>query len=222
MFVKVIFHGMLRKICPDVYEIEANTPVEAIRGITNQFRDKLIRRDGQRFVCSVKECPNDIDLNSCFRHDELNIYPAFCASGGGSRPGVVQMVVGAVLMVVGAVMVAAGVYFQQPWLIEAGLNAVFYGKLMFLGGALTYFLSPKLDTANSSDNPESSKAFGNSGNTTKIGTRIAIGYGKYKVAGQYLSINTSAISTKDGASVTSTIFGIGKKVIRPSEGVDRQ
>lgn len=222
MFVKVIFHGMLRKICPDVYEIEANTPVEAIRGITNQFRDKLIRRDGQRFVCSVKECPRDIDLNSCFRHDELNIYPAFCASGGGSRPGVVQMVVGEIMIVAGAVMVAAGVYFGQPWLIEAGLQAVFYGKLMLLAGALTYFLSPKLDTAHSSDNPESSKAFGNSGNTTKIGTRIAIGYGRYKVAGQYLSINTSAISTKNGKTVAITTLGGGKKVIRASEGVDAQ
>lgn len=222
MLIKIIFHGALKKICPDVYKVEANTPAEAIRGITNQFRDKLIRRDGQRFICSVKECPNDVDLNSCFRSEELNLYPAFCASGGGNKGGMTTMIIGAIIAVVGAVMVGAGVYFGQPWLVSAGLWVTSFGKAVMLGGAIQYFFGPNIDTANSADDPESSKTFGNSGNTTKIGTRIPIGYGKYKVAGQYLSINTSAISTKDGAAVKTTIFGIGKKVIRESTGVDSE
>lgn len=193
MFVKVIFHGALKRICPDKYKVDVSTPSEAIRAVTNQFKDKLIRKDRQRFVCSIKECPRDIDLNNTLRTDELNIYPAFCASGGGNKAGLTQMVIGAVIAIVGAVMVGAGVYFQQPWLIQAGLYTIQAGKLLMMAGAIQYFFGPKLpDTANSQSNPESSRTFGNSANTTKIGTRIPVGYGLYKVAGQYLSINTSA------------------------------
>ena len=217
MFVKVIFHGVLKKVCPDIYEIDASTPAEAIRGITNQFRNKLLRKDGQRFVCSIKECPRDIDLNSCLRTKELNIYPSFCASGGSvSKPGLMQTIVGAIIVAIGAVL----------WFVPGGQAAGVFlmkaGAVMMIAGALTYALSPKMDTAHSSNNPESSKAFGNSGNTTKIGTRIPIGYGTYKVAGQYLSINTESVDTMSGASskISSGILGLGIKAItKPSQGV---
>ena len=183
MFVKVLFHGPLKRLCNGEYKVDANTPAEAIRAVTNQLKDKLIRKDKQRFVCSVKECPRDIDLNSTLRGDELNIYPAFCASGGGKKGGIVQMVVGAVLVAAGVAMAISGVGAAfAPSVIAAGVG-------LFLGG-LSNYLFPLKDIANDSDNPDSSRAFGNSGNTTKIGTRIPVGYGTYKVAGQYLSINT--------------------------------
>lgn len=202
MFVKVIFHGVLKKLCPDVYEVDASTPIEAIRGVTNQLRDKLIRRDGHRFICSVKECKTDLQFNSSLNSDELNIFPAFYASGGGNKGGVTTMVIGAILAVVGAVMVGAGVYFGQPWLIQAGLYTVSAGKLLMLAGAIQYFMSPKTDTGNTQENPESSKTFGNQGNTTKIGTRIPVGYGRYKIAGQYLSINTQTVDVANGLTTT--------------------
>lgn len=186
MFVKVIFHGILKKVCPDVYEVDANTPAEAIRGVTNQFRSKLIRKDGGRFVCAVKECPRDVDLNSSIHCEELNIFPTFCASGGGGKKGgIMQMVVGAIMIVVGAVMIATGVGAPfGTYLVVAGIG-------MFLGG-LSQVLFPYKDTSNDSSNPDSSRTFGNNGNTSKIGTRIPIGYGRYKIAGQYISINTQA------------------------------
>ena len=185
MFVKVLFHGALKRICPDEYKVDVSTPAEAIRAVTNQFKDKLIRKDGQLFVCSVKECPRDIDLNNSLRGDELNIYPAFCASGGGNqkKTGIVQMVIGAVMIAAGATMMISGVgsAFGAP-LIIGGIG-------MMLGGVSNYFF-PMKDTSSDSNNPDSSRVFGNNGNTTKIGTRIPIGYGRYKIAGQYLSINT--------------------------------
>lgn len=218
MFVKVLFHGMLKKICPDVYEVDVNTPAEAIRAVTNQFRDKLIRRDGQRFVCSIKECPRDVDLNSCLRENEINIYPSFCASGGSvSKPGLMQVVVGAVIVAVGAVLTLV------PGMQAAGVFMMKAGAVMMIAGALTYALSPKMDTAHSSDNPESSKAFGNSGNTTKIGTRIPIGYGRYKIAGHFLSINTNAVVTKGGDVQKTIRVGFGNKKVTygtPSMGVE--
>ena len=195
MFVKVIFHGILKTLGPDEYSVEANTPAEAIRGVTNQLRDKLIRKDGSRFICTVKECPNQIQLTSGIRGDELNIYPAFCASGGSSKPGVFQMIVGTVILVIGAALMLI------PSAQGVGLTLIKVGGMIAIGGALTY-LSGLLtnDTAKATDNPESSKTFGNNGNTTKIGTRIPIGYGLYKVAGQYLSVNTQAVDRSSGVS----------------------
>lgn len=209
MFVKVIFHGILKNICPGEYTVDANTPAEAIRGITNQFRDKLIRRDGHRFICMVKECPKQIQLTSGLRTDELNIYPAFCASGGGNSGSWINIVIGAVLITAAVVLgpagwAMAGVGFGAIAASTATTMALM-GAGMMLSGFAGMLFSPKMDTAVSSDNKESSKIFGNNGNTTKIGTRIPIGYGLYKIAGQYLSVNTQAVDR--GSNINSGYIG---------------
>lgn len=204
MLVKVIFHGVLKKICPEEYEIDANTPAEAIRGVTNQFRDKLIRRDGKRFVCSVKECPNEINLTSGIRSDELNIFPTFSASGGGKR-GWVTFAIGAVLVAATLLTFgAASVGIAAAW--TAGMGS-FWGSMglmmgtsMMLSGLSQALFTPKIDTASSTSNPESSRTFGTPGNTTKIGTRIPVGYGIYKVSGQYISVNTQTVD-KDSLEI---------------------
>lgn len=209
MFVKVIFHGILKKICPDEYTVDANTPAEAIRGVTNQFKEKLIRKDGHRFICMVKECPKQIQLTSGLRTEELNIYPAFCASGGGSNNSWVSVAIGAILVTAAVLLgpagwAAAGVGFGVVSASTATTLALMGGGMM-LSGFAGIFFAPKVDTAISSDNPESSKTFGNNGNTTKIGTRIPIGYGLYKIAGQYLSVNTQAVDR--GHSINSGYIG---------------
>ena len=98
MLVKIIFHGALKRICPKEYEVNADTPVEAIRGLTNQFRDKLFRKDGKRFICRVAECPDAIGLSSGIRSSELNIYPIFSASGGGNSSPWTMIAVGAIIL----------------------------------------------------------------------------------------------------------------------------
>lgn len=226
MFVKVLFHGMLKKICPDVYEVDVNTPAEAIRAVTNQFRDKLIRRDGQRFVCSIKECPRDVDLNSCLRENEINIYPSFCASGGGKGASPWAMVAIGALIVVAAVFLGPGGFAAAMTAANWGAWSAGFalmGASMMVSGLTTALFGPNMDTAHSSNNPESSKAFGNSGNTTKIGTRIPIGYGRYKIAGHFLSINTNAVVTKGGDVQKTIRAGFGNKKVTygtPSMGVE--
>lgn len=195
MFVKVIFHGVLKKLCPDEYKVEAETAAEAIRGVTNQLRKKLVRKDGTMFQVICKQCLTKFAFFSHIPESEepfeLDLYPAFVPSGGGSA-NVVNMIVGAVLMVVGLIMVAAGVYFEQPWLVKAGWATFKFGLAMVLSGTIGLLLQSKTkDTA--SDSTESSRTFGTNTNTTKIGTRIPIGYGKYKLYGHYLSVNTQAV-----------------------------
>nr|DAR17976.1 MAG TPA: tail assembly protein [Caudoviricetes sp.] len=199
MLVKIIFHGALKRICPKEYEVNADTPVEAIRGLTNQFRDKLFRKDGKRFICRVAECPDAIGLSSGIRSSELNIYPIFSASGGGNSPPWTMIAVGAIILTA-AVFLGPGAFGLAGlgWFGSTTSSIIGgIGLSMMLSG-VSLLLAPSTDT--SFDNSESSRTFGNNGNTTKIGTPIPIGYGLYKVAGQYLSVNTQAVDRQSGVS----------------------
>lgn len=192
MFVKIKFHGILKKLCPKVYEIDAQTPSEAIRGLTNQL-PQLKRKDGSRFHCRVKECPTKESLFSTFGDiTELNVYPSFIAAGGGDS-GWFQVVVGAIVVVVGLIMIGAGTYFGQPWLVEAGKYVVASGVAMMIGGA-AQMLMPLPKTSNTQESQVAeSRFFTKNQNTTAIGTRITLAYGKNKIYGQLLSFNTQAV-----------------------------
>jgi predicted phage tail protein len=201
--MKIKFHGFLKKLCPkEYYEIDARTPAEAIRGLTNQMK-QLIRIGGNRWVCRVKECPNRDDLYSTNPDlTELNIYPDYMPAGGGSS-GTMQIIVGVVLVVVAVLLwiflPGAGVAMTAALaegataLTTAGMLTLSVGMIgtgLILSGIATMMI--KVPKSGGSDDTESNKYFGSSQNTTKIGTRIAIGYGKYKFHGHLLSVTTES------------------------------
>lgn len=204
MFVKIKFHGMLGKILPEIYRVEAETAAEAIRAVTMQFRKQLVRKDGMMFSAICKEFHTRFELFSHIpdglpEEPEINIYPAFAPAGGGG--GNTALIVGGIVLLAGVAIltggfglaaapaIAAGGWSATAALTGWGLVAI-GGGMMLLG--LSQMMVPKTDTS-SSDSTESSRVFGANTNTTKIGTRIAVGYGKYRVYGQYLSVNTQAV-----------------------------
>lgn len=202
--MKIKFHGFLKRLCPkEYYEIEAKSAAEAIRGLTNQL--KQLRRVGaNRWSCRVKECPKRDDLYVINEGlTELNLYPDYTPAGGGGNMGVTQMIIGAVIIVAavvgafftgGATLAALGSLSATWGAISAGFAAstmltasLAMGAALVLGGlAQTLQKVPKVK---SDEDSERNKYFSSGKNTSEIGTRIAIGYGKYKVAGQILSIN---------------------------------
>lgn len=192
MFVKVKFHGILKKLCPKVYEIDAQTPAEAIRGLTNQL-PQLKRKDGKRYQCQLRECPTKDSLFSTFGDVcELNVYPSFIASGGGSSFGNwFNVVVGTVAIVVGVV----GLVFLG-W---TGWGAVGACALIGVGAAMLSagvqgLLTPTPQVPNTQESQVAeSRIFNSNQNTTAIGTRIAVAYGRNKIYGQLLSFNTQAV-----------------------------
>lgn len=195
MLVKVIFHGVLKKLCPDEYKVEAETAAEAIRGVTNQLRKKLVRKDGTMFQVVCKQCLTRFAFFSHIPESEetfeLDLYPAFIPSGGGNG-NVVNMIVGAVLIVIGTLLLIFGPEkISGVKVATIGWSLITAGTIQFLTGAIGLLLTKKQDV--SSDTTESSRTFGANTNTTKIGTRIPIGYGKYKIYGHYLSVNTQAV-----------------------------
>lgn len=192
MFVKVKFHGILKKLCPKVYEIDAQTPAEALRGLTNQLH-QLRRKDGKRYECQIKECPTKDSLFSTFGDiSELNIYPSFIASGGGSSFGNwFNVVVGTIAIVVGVI----GLVFLgwTGWGAVGGWALIGVGAAMLSAG-VQGLLNPVPQIPNSQESQVAESRFFNSNqNTTAIGTRIAVAYGRNKIYGQLLSFNTQAV-----------------------------
>lgn len=208
--MKIKFHGFLKKLCPkEYYEVDARTPAEAIRGLTNQMK-QLIRVGGNRWLCRVRECPNREDLYAINPElNELNVYPDYSPAGAGSS-GTMQIIVGVVLVVVAVVgafftgggtlaMLGIGGTFSASAVggaIAAGFaasalasSALLAGVGLILSGIATMMMKvPKA----ANDDSDSNKYFGGSSNTTRIGTRIAIGYGKYKFYGHLLSVTTES------------------------------
>lgn len=195
MFVKVKFHGLLKKLCPDEYKVDVETAREAIRAVTLQLKDKLVRKDGNLFIFRVPECPSIEDLDKNIQTDEINLYPQLALSGGGGN-----WITTAIIIVVGVALIAVGgaallAYAWATAIISsagAAWAAVCVGAILCLQG-ISALMMPKLGDTASANNGDPSNVFGLKENTTKIGTPIPIGYGKYMLAGQFLSINSQSI-----------------------------
>ena len=184
--VRIILHGALRRAMPGgltSFECEARTPSEAIRALFNQHPPRA-PAPGRKWVVAIAGCDSEAALHSPIAGPELHVMPAMMGAGGGSG-GFIQIVVGIVLI---AVSFIPGMQWAAPYLVAAGIS-------MIAGGAISLLSpQPKLSTPDTSvpDNPEESRYLGAAGNTTKSGTRIPYGFGRYKVPGHYLHFDVEA------------------------------
>lgn len=189
MLVKVKFHGFLKKLCPDEYKVDARTPYEAIRMVTGQLGDKLKRPNGHRFSVFVKEAKTNAEMDSSLTSDELNVFPAFVPAGGhGSMAGyLLRSLVYMILIVIFALVA-----------LLPGMQAVGIGGMLAVGGMwlgdtanvlINHFTKKEKPDQNET---QQNYAFGIDGNTTKIGTAIPVGYGRYRVYGHLLSLGSES------------------------------
>ena len=184
MRVKIIPHGILKKLMPLGFECEARTPFEALNAVSRQF---LSGKNAGLNKCSIQiaGCPTIASIYSPLQWPELHIMPAFC--GGG---GLVKVIVGAVLIIAAVAAVAFG-GVAAGGLMATALGGVFsVGMSLVLGGILE-MLSPYPNPKNQYVSP-SGGSFSGVPNTAAMGTYIAIGYGRFAVGGQYLSIGVEA------------------------------
>lgn len=183
MMRRIILHGHLRKLAPEGVAVDADTAYDAVLGLSHALRAELAPRPG-REPERVRLLGYDIDQDLYVPlgdETELHLVPAF----SGGKGGLFQIVVGVVLIVVGAVV------SYIPGGQSIGWFMINMGIGMVLGGVLT-MLSPapkpaELQGSGSGANPDPSQYLGQPRNTTKIGTRIPVLYGKYRVFGQILS-----------------------------------
>lgn len=186
MKIKVIFKGYLSKLCPEIYEVEAESAREAIKGVTNQL-PQLVRKNRHRFICKVKDYNTVEDIDSTPKSETLELYPVFAPSGGGNGRAWATIAIGVIMIALA--FVTAGASFTGAGVLASILGGS--GTSLVLGGIMQ-LLMPKPDTSEDTE-PENSRYFGQRKNTTAVGTRIAIGYGKYRVYGQILSFNLQAV-----------------------------
>lgn len=188
MRIKLIFHGFLKHICPNGFEVEASSIADALKGWSIQHKSQLKNRP----VLTVDEAPDDARLFSLPTTSEINVRPFFEGAGGGGGGGFIKIVIGAVLIATGLDVAAGALAGSTAAVLGTAMTGV--GIAMVAGGLLELLSpSPKLNLDfNMTSDSERSRYLGAPKNTTKIGTPITIGWGTFKVYGHYLSYNIDA------------------------------
>ena len=201
MRITVVFHGILGKLCPGKYEVEANNAFEALRIVCKNNEKKLTRKNGHQFKCFVKECPKDEDLYKNGKTEVLNVIPSFCPSGGGTSNAAWKQtaIIAAIVVVVVVAVVLSGGSLAATTTVggKTALTAMgtFYASagLMIAGvwlGALSQHMAKKKKP--DQNDTVQNYAFGLNGNTVTSGTAIPIAYGRYLMHGHLLSMGTES------------------------------
>jgi len=191
MRVKLILHGVLKTLCPDVLEFEVRTAAEAIKALSKQVKALAPNPRRGRFQVRVA----DLTVEQIFAPlevNELHLVPDLC---GGKKGGMMKIVLGA-LLVAAAIAMPAGTVIGSG-MFEMSASTLFWsGASMILGGLMEAVSpAPKMDQGSGfsgPNDPEASKYLGAPKNTVEIGTRIPIAYGEVQLYGHYLSFDIQA------------------------------
>ena len=152
--------------------------------------------------------------------------PAFTPAGGGTTKS--AWIMTAIIVVIAVIAIAATGGFgaagltttvtttageTTTMLTTAGYIAV--GAALSVAGVWLNALSLHMQKKDKPDQNETQQnyAFGMNGNTTKVGTAIPIGYGRYRVYGQLLSWGTSTTEPTYSLVETKRFWGVRYKQI---------
>lgn len=178
MLVKVVLHGMLKKLFPEM-EVDGATPAEILEGWSRQTSMEDMPLD-KRPVIDVLGFDSENELMDQLPEGttELHLVPAMF--GGGGAVG--KILIGAAL--IGLSFIPGIGQVAQVALLSAGIG-------MAMGGVMQMFMrSPKMDSKSSTD--DGSKYINGATNSTAIGTRIGYGGGRMRVGGQFLSLQVNS------------------------------
>lgn len=180
MLRKIILHGYLAEEFGGVYELDAQSPAEAVRALSVQIKGFAARvRAGEFFVIRGGKKIEELDLIMSFgKYAELHIVPV---ANGSKNNGVLKVVLGVALIGIGFAVAGAfsgGALNMSATLL--GMSAktfITLGAGMFLNG-LGQMLSPT-PTVDSNESPDSRPSFLFSGavNLSEEGNVIPVAYG---------------------------------------------
>ena len=173
--MKLVLHGMLKERFEGC-EIKATTVADAIEGWSRQCGMADIPLD-MRPVIEVVGFDTVESFTQKTDVEEIHLVPAMFGGGGGF---------GQILM--GAALIGLSFVPGIGTALSAGILAAGIG--MTVSGVMSLFM--KAPSVSSSDDPDPSRYLGNGGNTTQIGTLISKGYGRFKIGGQYMSLQVNS------------------------------
>ncbi|WP_037500762.1 hypothetical protein [Sphingomonas jaspsi] len=168
--MKIVLHGELAKRFGREHTIQTNVPAEALEGLSRQFADWP-----REMAVDVVGYRTEEKLRTPTTDKELHLMPAM--HGGG---GVVKIVIG-VVMIVAAIILPKGPW--TPILMSMGASLIMSGVCDLL---------MKAPTVDKSNDPPASKYLGINRNTVAIGTFIPLAYGRNKIAGHWLSLQSDS------------------------------
>ncbi len=193
--VKVVLHGHLKDKQPVECYFSGATAAEVINGFCKQTGVLDVPMGEEKHCISVVGFETQEALFSPLPANvtELHLVPALI---GGKSGGFFRIVIGAVLI---ASVIATGgltgtfgvTLWGSTMLSEVMINM---GISLILGGLISMLSpAPKIDTTGDSESdPEASKYLGATGNSVRVGTRIPLLYGEFKLYGHYLSFDVDA------------------------------
>lgn len=169
--MKIILHGTLRKKYGESYVIITDSVADAIEGLSRQLRDwpRDLRIEVPGF--GTEEL-----LRGKTDVEEIHLVPAMFG-GGGKFMGII---LGAALVVAGIILIAT------PF----GIPLIISGATMMATGVIQLFM--KAPSVSKSNDPEASKYLGINKNTADIGTFIPLAWGRIKLYGHWISLQSDA------------------------------
>lgn len=204
--VRIILRGPLRDLYSGPIEVVARTAAEAIEQLAQipSFRPDA---NGMKRI-RVGGMPTQAQLHEPLEVEELHLFPQV---NGGGNSGFIQVIIGIILIAlviflpglgaayVGTAMAAgAGISLVQL----AVLTTFMMGVNLVIGGLMSLlFPQPELGKQG-----KGSLYLGAPQSTTRIGTPIAVQYGRRKRGFHYLSY--SMFASKQGTGGTVGVFGI--------------
>ena len=189
--VEVHFHGSLKSLSDAPVNLSGHTMAEIISGLKRMFPElaKSFDRGGKLIKVVGFETKESFFAPLTGAVKRIDIVPAMF---GGKNGGFLNIILGAVL-VASMFLLPAVAAVSIAGVTTIGSLVTGLGVSLILGGLMS-LLSPAPALGGSGGDQESSKYLSAGGaNTTKIGTRIALLYGKHRVGGHYLSINVDAV-----------------------------
>lgn len=177
--MKIVLHGILAELFGREHDIETLVPADAIEGLSRQMPD----------------WPRDLQID-CVGYDteellraetaatEIHLSPVMCGGGGLGKFAMIAIGVAliAVAIFVPGLGTIAGMAVSSM-LFSAG------AAMVMMGVSQLFMTAPTVDK---SSDPPASKYLGINKNTAAIGTLIIMAWGKIKLSGHWLSLQSDS------------------------------
>lgn len=185
MLTKVFLEGPLGKKFGREWEFDISSPAEALRmvdanepGVFAWIKANLRQYSRYKVLCKYEnsgkvEALGDEEYQMLGKPIEIRFVPLIEGAGAVGR------------VVLGIVLVVAGVYFQQPWMVQAGVG-------MIVGGVVQLLVSqPEMGGEQVETKNRTSYYFDGPVNTTQQGVPVQLIYGQALVGSHAISAEVS-------------------------------
>lgn len=180
----LIFHGYLCDMYPDGIQIEGGSPAECISGL--RYWPGFRKEDGKQHHVALPDFQSRQAIYDNTDKEEIHIYPVLAGHGGKSG-SFLAIAIGVILVVA-----APAIWWALPLMSGFTIGTITTaGAMLVLNGVIS-LLSPAPKSSSDSSSDKKSNYLAATKNTTKVGTRIPMIYGRRKVYGQILSFNVTA------------------------------